>query len=470
MNHPMINKLLSKKRSLPVIALAGLLFLIAVVAISPGPKREAPSQHAQPANIITVQSQPVIPRTIGYGAVEPDVLWQAIAEVSGRIIYLHPELNDGDTLAAGTEVIRIDSRDYELALNQAQAELAAQQASLQQLHIEKKHTQSSLTIAKRSLDVAKSELARKKKLLKRGSISQTLVDQEERNSLAQQLEVQNLSSQLATYPSQLKVAESQLALTQAKVEEQQRNLERTHITLPFDARIGPVNIEQDSYLSKGTVLFEAYDLARAEIRAQLPMAKMRHLVETQSPIMHPGQLPMTHSMLKGLNLKAIARWTEINRKMQWTAQVDRIGNTLDPSTRALTVIVSVEQPFKQDSTTIKPPLFKGMYMEVELQGPAREMIAIPRHAIHYGNVYRVIDNTLQVQAVTVDFVQGDLAIIKSGLKAGDQIVVDDLVPAVSGQLLNPQNDPKLQQWIEQLARAELPLNGGKVSSNSAQEQ
>jgi len=508
--------LLKGRRALLILPLAGLGILILATSFSPPPERT--SRQAQPLAVgtLAINRQPLIPRALAYGSVEPNVIWQAIAEVSGRISYLHPELKDGNTLAAGTEVLRIDSRDYELKLSQAQAELAVQEANLEQLGIEQDNVQRSLTIAQRSLKVAQTELARKTRLLNKGGISQTQVDQEERNLLAQELETQNLISQVDSFPSQIKVAQAQRALAQASVEEQARNLARTRITLPFDARIGPVNAEQGVFLGAGSQLFEAYDLARVEIRAQLPMARMRPLVAATTwptpeaspeprpePNIEPSedikpaplatnlstestlhartektlevtklqittpalstsrQLPLTHSMLQSLSLKAEARWLEAGGPYQWQASVQRIGDTLDASSRALTVVVAVEQPFNLESSGGKPPLFKGMYMEVELQGPARPHIVIPRFAIHRGHVYLVRGQRLKVQPVEVDFMQGDLAIIKSGLQDGDQLVIDDLVPAVPGVPLNARHDSELQHWLSEQAQARLPLNGAR---------
>lgn len=463
MNMSLLKTLLESRKSLPVFAAIGFLFLLLVVMMGSPPDHNAEQLHSQPVDSIIVQLKPLVPRALAYGSVEPDVNWQAIAEVSGRVTYMHPELHDGNTLAAGTEVLRIDSRDYELALLQAQAEAAAQSASLQQLSIEQSNTQQSLTIAQRSLEVAQSELSRKKRLLKQGSISQTQVDQEERNSLSQRLEVQNLSSQMDVFPSRIKVAQSQLALAQASVEEQQRNLERTSIRLPFDARIGSVNAEQDLFLSSGSALFDAYDLARVEIRAQLPMARMRPLVkiaeEDEGSFQQLDQLPLTRKVFESFSLRAIVRWPEAGDQYNWQGQVQRVGNTLDPTTRALTVVVSVEQPYSQAVPGVKPPLFKGMYMEVELQGPARELLVIPRFAIHHGSVYLVKNNLLHIQPITVDFVQGELAVVASGLSAGDQLVVDDLIPAVAGMPLNAVESADTQSWLDQLVSAQMPLNG-----------
>jgi hypothetical protein len=40
-----------------------------------------------------------------------------LAEVSGKISYIHPDLNQGNNIAARTPVARIDLQAYEVILN-----------------------------------------------------------------------------------------------------------------------------------------------------------------------------------------------------------------------------------------------------------------------------------------------------------------------------------------------------------------
>jgi hypothetical protein len=53
-------------------------------------------------------------------------------------------------------------------------------------------------------------------------------------------------------------------------------------------------------------------------------------------------------------------------------------------------------------------------------------------------------------------VQGDLAAIDNGVQAGEQIVVSDLSPAISGMLLAPQTDEQLQVRLKAEAAGGAP--------------
>ena len=47
-----------------------------------------------------------------YGNVEPAITLNSMAEVSGKVSYVHPNLKAGETIPAGTPVVRIDAEDY----------------------------------------------------------------------------------------------------------------------------------------------------------------------------------------------------------------------------------------------------------------------------------------------------------------------------------------------------------------------
>jgi hypothetical protein len=81
-----------------------------------------------------------------------------------------------------------------------------------------------------------------------------------------------------------------------------------------------------------------------------------------------------------------------------------------------------------------------MFVEVELRGrPYPDRIVVPRASIRAGRVYVAgVENRLVIRPVAVEFVQGEEAILASGLDAGERLVVSDLIPAIEGMLLAPQ--------------------------------
>ena len=133
--------------------------------------------------------------------------------------------------------------------------------------------------------------------------------------------------------------------------------------------------------------------------------------------------------------------------------MERISSTLDPVTRTLGVIVSVANPYEQIKPGIKPPLMKGMYIEILLQGKARDVFVTPRDALHEDELF-ISDHQKQLERRTIKPVQlqDKMALFATGLKAGEKVIVSDLFPAIPGMKLKPVQDQRIQQliaaWVE----------------------
>ena len=115
---------------------------------------------------------------------------------------------------------------------------------------------------------------------------------------------------------------------------------------------------------------------------------------------------------------------------------------IDSQTRTLGIDVAVAHPFRNIVPGKKPPLVRGMYVEVEIRGIALAgRIVVPRAALRDGQVFVVNkENRLEPRAVEIAFVQSGFACIRAGLEEGERVVVSDLTPAVAGMLLDPVVD------------------------------
>jgi hypothetical protein len=128
---------------------------------------------------------------------------------------------------------------------------------------------------------------------------------------------------------------------------------------------------------------------------------------------------------------------------------------IDPATRAMGVVVEVTEPGLRGGG---PPLLPGMYVEVELRGAERPAcLAVPRTALHEDIVYVVGKRErLELRAVETDLLQEQFACISKGVKAGEQVVLTELAPAVEGMLIIPRPDETASVWLSAVARGETP--------------
>ncbi len=438
--------------------LIGIAILYYMASGRQAPERKPPEERARAVRVITAEPVRLVPRVTGFGSVYPGTVWRAIAQVAGEVVYVHPGLKKGAILAAGTEILRISPADFVLAISQAQANIRSAEAKLAELKVTETNTADLLKIEKRGLELREAELARKQALFERGTVAQSTLELEHRETLTQRRKVQDLENALRLLPTQRAVQQEQIAVYQAQLESAKLDLARTRIKLPFDARIAEVNVEAGQFAQTGGTLATADSLDVAEVEAQIPIAQFRAMVHAGAPSDLPdGITPQSLSQIvKTIGFEATVRLRAGNDIIEWPARFARIGDTVDPKTRTISAIVAVDGAYAKATPGQRPPLIKGMFVEIEIRTRARdESIVVPRSAFHDGRLYVVnVDSRLDIRSVTTGLVQGDLAVIDKGIEPGERIVVSDLIPAVAGMLLAPQSDDEL------LARLKAEAAGG----------
>jgi len=424
---------------------AGIAVLIWLARSGQAPVQVPPAEIVRPVRVITVPAVEFVPRALGYGHVQPGRIWEAVAEVGGRIIEKHSRLEPGELVSSGEVILRIDPTDYELAVESARARVQGAEAQIAEIDVRAENTRRSLTIEQGGLSLAETDLARKRTLLQRGSVSQASVDEAERTVLSLRQSVQVQNSALDMIPAEREAATANLALYQSELRQAERDLERTVIATPFDGRVAAVNVEERQFAAAGQVLAILDGVDQAEVAAQIPLDRVRQLVAGSSvKITDPSPENLGQAFAQ-LGLTAIVRLTAGDFKASWPARVARLRESVDPGTRTIGLVVAVDEPYRLVEVGRRPPLTKNMFVEVELHGqPIPDRLVVPRAALHEEMVYVVgDDNRLERRKVTIGARQSDFAVVDEGLAAGETIVVTDLVPAVDGMMLRPVEDHAL---------------------------
>jgi multidrug efflux pump subunit AcrA (membrane-fusion protein) len=421
--------------------LIGVAAMVLAIKNKQPPERLPVEETSAMVRIIEAIETVAVPRALGYGIVKPEKTWAAIAEVSGKVVEYHPQLRKGAILEQGTVLLRIDPVDYELAIQQIEASIASTNARLRELDTTVKNTGALIEIEKRALALNQKNLERKRALLARGNASQATVDEEERAVLARNQSMQTLENTLNLIPAQRDELRATRAQFRAQLATAKRDLEQTTIIAPFDLRISEVRIEEAQFAQQGAVLIEADGIDVAEVSAQVPIDKVALLIDPGKNLSF-GNGSFMDTVHEVIDVEAIVRLGGSDMVVQWPARFARMSDTVDPQTRAIGIIVAIDDPYRQAVPGVRPPLTKNMYVEVELRGTPRSgRIVVPRHALHDNRVYTVTaDNRLQIREIEIELVQTNFAIVKTGLKAGERVIVSDLMPAIDGMLLNPVPD------------------------------
>lgn len=410
------------------------------------PERRPLDEEGRAVRVMEVPTVTAIPSAVGYGVAQSKREWDMVAEVSGRVIELHEDLETGRVLKQGTKLIKIDPSDYKLTAAQQKATVNNAKAQLSELASKEKNTKASLKIAKRTLELANKEYAQTQTLFAGGNATANDVDNAERQVLSAKSSVQSFQSTLAELPAKRRGLRAQVDQLAAGLSGAQLDLTRTELEAPFDIRVRSVNVELRELVTAGTVLAIGDGIDVAEVPAQFSIGALAPLVRSARPDAPPaGEAPTAGAIGErlrlGTSLGAKVRLESGQLVAEWDATLDRFAN-VDSQTRTVSVVVAVESPFGGARPGRQPPLVAGMYVEVELRGqPIEGCRAIPRSALHDKKIYVAgPDNRLQVRDAEVTLLEGEFACVGVGVEPGETIVLTDIVPAIEGMLLDPRLD------------------------------
>jgi RND family efflux transporter MFP subunit len=390
-----------------ILAPIGIAVITAIGAFSI--VATAPSiEHAEPTRAIpTVRVIDATPQTLRYGVhtqgtVKPRTEADLVPEVSGRIVWVAPALVPGGFFEAGEPLVRLESRDYELARDR-------QAATLQRVKSEG--------------EFAAAELKRQEGLSRAGVASQ---------------------SQIADARRAGSVAEANLLDARAGLEQAQRDLDRTEIRAPFKGRVRDEHIDVGQFVTRGTAVANLYATDFAEIRLPIPDDQLAFL-DLLTP--SPDDAPFA---VGGPIVRLSAKFA--GRDNEWIGHVVRTEGEIDPRSRMIHVVARVEDPYAGQGERSVVPLAVGLFVQAEIEGPeVKNVIVIPRYAMRNKSQVLVVDDESRLyrRQVEVLRIDRDQVLIEGPLAAGERICISPLQVVVEGMKVRAvEEDPAAGRGVE----------------------
>lgn len=451
-----------KKSGLLVVVgatILGVIFIAVMVRLKQGPAHEGARPQVHTVHTVDISPVPFLLQATGFGNVKAGDSWQAVANVEGRVIWRHPDLKSGNLIAAKTPLLRIDPTRYELAIRAAKADVATTEIELRQLEQEAANTRNLLALEKNRQVLAERELERARTLTDRNFFSATRLDEQEKLTLQQRLAVESLENALSLIPTRQAMLQARLAYRQTDLAKARENLADTEFIAPFDLLLHHIGVDLHQQVNRGQSLFTADSIATAEATIQVPVSDLFQLlaiVRHGSASSPPDDALPGMKNLSNTGLLSAAVSLAGNSAMRWQARITRIASGLDPATRTVQVVLSVDQPYRNANLPEQLPLVRDMYVRGTLSALTRDPVfVVPAAAVHQGMVYLAdAENRLERRPVQVAWSQRDLAVIGNGLKPGDRVILDQLVPAIDGMPLDPIPDPEAAEKLRHQASGE----------------
>jgi multidrug efflux system membrane fusion protein len=326
-------------------------------------KAQAAGPHAVSVAVAKVQQQDMPVYLVGLGSVTAFYTANIKSRVDGQIMRVN--FQEGQTVKQGDLLIVIDPRPFQVQLEQMQAQLFKDQATLRD---------------------ARLNLERYTTLIPSGSIAQQQVD-------TQKSLVDQLDGQVRTDEAQINNAKLQLVYC--------------NITAPFTGRVGLRQVDPGN-------IVHAADTNPMLILTQLqPIAVVFTLPE--------DQLPTVSQHMKNSTLMVEAYSRDDQTKLA-TGKLQTIDNQIDQTTGT----AKLKAVFDNNDNQLWPNQFVNANLLLETR---KNSTVVPTAAILRGPqgtfVYLVKgDKTVEARAVTVSVAQGNNTAIASGLNPGDTVVTD----------------------------------------------
>jgi len=354
--------------------------------------RPAPQTRTPPPTVQAVDATRLKPTDYQvfvqtWGRVKPRTRSTLKPEVAGRVLSIAPNLREGGFFEEGDLLLEIDSRDYETALTVAKATLAQRQGALE-------------------LERAQHEQAKENWRL--------LGDGTDPNPLT--LRVPQLAEAVANVES-----------AEARVQEAERNLERTRITAPYAGRVQSYSVDVGQYVSPGNSLAEIFAVDYVEIRMPISNNDI-DFVELPEIYRNEGSNPEPNGPAVFLTGQYGSR------EVTWEGRMVRADGAYDSGTTQLFVVAQVDDPYShKDGDT--PPLKVGQYVQARIEGTVLENVfVVPRSAVRDDAEVLIIDEegAIRRRSVTIITRDPDNVIVRDGLNAGEVLCLTPMQFAADG--------------------------------------
>jgi membrane fusion protein (multidrug efflux system) len=204
-------------------------------------------------------------------------------------------VNDNDTVKAGQVLARIDDRDFQTALTQANADLEAAASAVQnveaQINLQRSlvsQAEAALNSSRAALSFAQADADRSQKLINSGAGTQSRAeqtasvrDQADAAVKRDQANVVATRDKIPVLETQKNQSIAQRHRVEAQVTQAKLNLSYTEVTAPVDGTVGARTLRLGQLVNAGTQLMAVVPLNSIYVVANFK--------ETQLTAIKPGQ-------------------------------------------------------------------------------------------------------------------------------------------------------------------------------------
>ena len=365
-----------KKLTPFLIVFSSIVVFTLMLKLKPEAEFQKPKVAPQVVETMAAYPSEVRAKINSQGTIRPEHEIIITSEVSGKVEWISTKFLDGSGFSIGDTLMKIEKRDYELALISRESSLFQARLALER-------------------EEAEANLA---------NIEWKRVGKGD-------------ASSLTLREPQLAQARAVLAAAEAAYEQSKRNLKRTEVIAPFDGRVRKKMVDIGANLVPGSRIADIYNTLNYEVR--LPVA------DKDIPFLG---IPLDGTTLLESSRPSVLLTTSYGGDtFQANGYIVRSESQIDPKTRMISVIATI--PMNKMNRKLKV----GMFVNAEIDGLSfKNITVVPRSAVKNDMIWVVEENYLRKKSVEVIRYEDDLAFIADGLNKNDRVLVTRLDSYVDG--------------------------------------
>ena len=267
-------------------------------------------------------------------------------DISGRVVAI--DVKDNERINAGQMLFRLDPRPFQIAVNEAKAQLAAVRFQIHALKATYHQKRADARAAEATADYQEREFERQKRLLASGTASQQQFDQARQS-------YENGRQQLASKQQDVAVALANIGgdpdipleqhpmvqHAQAALDRAELNLSYTEVRAPENGIVTKVDqLQVGNYVTTGMQLFSLMSTERVWVEANFKETELTHMrpgqqatieVDTYPDVVFTAKVEslspgtgLTFSLLPAEN--ATGNWVKVVQRLPVRLSLDRLDS------------------------------------------------------------------------------------------------------------------------------------------------
>jgi len=354
------------KIALPVVIFVGAVFAAKTIRENaPEPRQRPQFEQVLAVEATTYQPESYQVTLQSRGNARPQSENGIVPEITGTVTAVSPKFVQGGSFKQGDVLVELDQRDFEIALVQAQANVAQASAVLQEEQARSKQAKADW-----------KSLGRKGK-----------------------------PSALTARVPQVAAARAQLASAKAQVQKAELDLERTRIVAAFDGRVMNKSVDVGEFVNRGTMLGRIYAISALEVRLPLAAAQLAHLDIPEGE----GSVPdgTDSDPKENVSFKA----TIGNNEHIWKGYIVR-SEGIDTTTQQLNVVARIDQVESDRGEMLRV----GQYLTASITANRLDdVFVVPRGAVREDREVVLVnkEGELSLQPVSVEWTDETVAALRA---------------------------------------------------------